>query len=84
MVPSSVICLVILNDLGTIFLITESIVSRGFPGATVVKNLSANPWFRKIPWNRKWQPTSVFMPGIFHEQRSLVGYSPWDFRVRHD
>ena len=26
---------------------------------------------------RKWQPTPVFMPGEFHGQRSLVGYSPW-------
>jgi len=26
---------------------------------------------------RKWQPTSVILPGKFHEQRSLVGYSPW-------
>ena len=24
-----------------------------------------------------WQPTPVFLPGEFHEQRSLVGYSPW-------
>ena len=63
--------------LGTIFLITESIVSRGFPGGTVVKNLPANPWVRKIPWSRKWQPTSVFMPGKFHGQRSLVDYSSW-------
>ena len=70
--------------LGTIFLITESIVSRGFPGGTVVKNLPANPWVRKIPWSRKWQPTSVFMPGKFHGQRSLVGYSPWGCRVGHD
>ena len=23
------------------------------------------------------QPTSVFLPGKFHGQRSLVGYSPW-------
>ena len=22
-------------------------------------------------------PTPVFLPGEFHEQRSLVGYSPW-------
>ena len=28
------------------------------------------------PW--KWQPTPVFLPGEFHGQRSLVGYSPWD------
>ena len=26
---------------------------------------------------RKWQATPVFLPGEFHEQRSLVGYSPW-------
>ena len=36
-----------------------------------------NPWVRKIPWNRKWQPTPVFFPGKFHRQRSLVSYSPW-------
>ena len=39
-----------------------------------------NPWVRKIPWRRKWQPTSVFLPGEFHGQRSLVGYSPWGYR----
>ena len=36
-----------------------------------------NPWVGKIPWRRKWQPTPVFLPGEFHGQRSLVGYSPW-------
>ena len=36
-----------------------------------------NPWVRKIPWSRKWQPTLVFLPGRFHGQRRLVGYSPW-------
>ena len=29
------------------------------------------------PWNREWQPTSVFLLGKFHGQRSLEGYSPW-------
>ena len=29
------------------------------------------------PWKRKWQPTSVFLPGKSHEQRSLAGYGPW-------
>ena len=24
------------------------------------------------------QPTSVFLPGKSHGQRSLAGYSPWD------
>ena len=27
----------------------------------------------KMPWSRNWQPTPVFLPGQFHEQRSLVG-----------
>ena len=36
-----------------------------------------NPWVWKIPWSRKWQPTPIFLPGKFHGQRSLVGYSPW-------
>ena len=27
-------------------------------------------------WRRKWQPTPVFLPGEFHGQRSLAGYSP--------
>ena len=36
-----------------------------------------NPWIRKIPWRRKWQPTSVFLPGESHGWRSQAGYSPW-------
>ena len=55
----------------------------GFPGGSVVKNLPVDaggldPWVRKIPWKRKWQPTPVFLPGESLGQRSLVGYSPWD------
>ena len=35
------------------------------------------PWVGKIPWSTKWQPAPVFLPGKFHGQRSLVGYSMW-------
>ena len=28
-------------------------------------------------WSRKWQPIPVFLPGKFHGQKSLAGYSPW-------
>ena len=31
-----------------------------------------DPWVRKIPWRRKWQPTPES-----HGQKSLAGYSPW-------
>ena len=49
----------------------------------MVKNLPAMqetvsiPMSGKSPWRRAWQPTPVFLPGEFHGQRSLVGYSPW-------
>ena len=36
-----------------------------------------NPWVGKIPRRGKWQPTTVFLAGKSHGQRSLVGYSPW-------
>ena len=53
--------------------------------ALEVKNPPANagdargfdPWVRKIPWKRKWQPTPVFLPGKSNGRRNLVGYSPW-------
>ena len=34
-------------------------------------------WVRKILCRKEWQPTPVFLPGEFHGQRSLVGYSLW-------
>ena len=55
----------------------------GFPGSSVVKESACqcrrcryNPWIRKIPWRRAWQPTPVFLPEEAHGQRSLVGYGP--------
>ena len=39
-----------------------------------------DPWVRKNPWRRKWQPTPVSLPGKSHGQRSLVGYSPWSHK----
>ena len=52
----------------------------------VVKNLPANagytgdagliPGSGRPQWGRKWQSTPVFLPGEFHGQRSLAGYSP--------
>ena len=35
-----------------------------------------DPWVRKIPWRRKWQPSPVFLPGKSHGQRNLAGYNP--------
>ena len=59
---------------------------RGFPHGTGGKEPACqckrckrhgfDPWVRKIPCRRAWQPTPVFLAGESHEQRSLVGYSP--------
>ena len=48
----------------------------------MVKNLPAmqETQVRSLGWEdpleKEWQPTLVFLPGEFHEQRSLKGYSP--------
>ena len=39
-----------------------------------------DPWVGKIPWRRKWQTPSIFLPGESHGQRSLAGYSPWGLK----
>ena len=41
------------------------------------KRLRFDPWVRRIPWRRKWQPTLVFLSEKSCGQRSLAGYSPW-------
>ena len=35
------------------------------------KRCGLDPWVRKIPWRRAWQPTPVLLPGESHGQRSL-------------
>ena len=59
-------------------------IAEGIPGGKEpacqhrwLKRCELDPWVRKIPWRRKWQSTPVSLPGEFHGQRSLVGYSPW-------
>ena len=44
-----------------------------------------DPWVKKIPWRRKWQPTPISLPGNCNGQRSLAGYCPWGHRrVRYN
>ena len=40
--------------------------------------------FTFMHWRRKWQPTSVFLPGESQGRRSLVGCRLWGRRVGHD
>ena len=52
----------------------------GEESAPQCKRCGFNPWVRKIPWRRKWQPTPVFLPGKSHRKRYLVCYSPWSHK----
>ena len=62
-------------------------ILKAFPGGSDGKSICLrcrrpgfNPWVRKIPWRREWQPTPVFLPEEFHGHRCLVGYSPWGYK----
>ena len=56
----------------------------GLPGGTTGKEPACqcgrhkrrgfDPWVGKIPWEKLWQPTPVFLPGESHEQRIRAGY----------
>ena len=69
--------------------VLNSCQSRGFLSFTsfqipdhgkfwVIWRSRFDPWVGNILWRRDWQPTSVFLPGELHGQRSLESYSPWD------
>ena len=63
-------------------------VERGFSGGPSGKEPACqcrrqkrcgfDPWVRKIPWRRAWQPTPVFLPGESQGQRSLAGCKELD------
>ena len=56
------------------------------PDGSTVKNPPAvqemeEMWIRSLGWEdpqeEEMATTTVFLPGEFHEQRRLAGYSPW-------
>ena len=51
-------------------------VVKKVPANTGHRRPGYNPWVRKIPQRRAWQPPQVLTPGESHEQRNLTGYSP--------
>ena len=63
----------------------------GFPGGARGKEpacqrrrhkiCSFDPWVRKIPWRRAWQPTPVFLPGESHGQ-SIPKSRLWSIRLQ--
>ena len=63
----------------------NKLVPMGFPGGSNGKESTFNaghvgptPGSGRSPGWREWQPTPVSLPGEFHGQRNLAGYSLWD------
>ena len=54
--------------------------SDGKESACSVGDQVSIPGSGKFPWGRKWQPTTVFLPGASYGWRVLVGYSPWGLK----
>ena len=54
-----------------------------FPGGSGDKESAHNreTWVwsldQELLWKRERLPTPVFLPGEFHGQKNLSGYSPW-------
>ena len=48
-------------------------VSESKESACQYRRLGFDPWVRKTPWRREWQPTPIFLPEELHGQRSLEG-----------
>jgi len=80
------------NILSTLQILTHLVLIMGFPSGSEptcqsrrCRRCRYDLWVRKIPWRRKWQTPSVFLPGKSHGQRSLAGCRPPGCgRVRHD
>ena len=58
--------------------------SKGFPGGACAKEpgcqcrrykrCSFNPWVKKFPWRKAWQPTPTFLPKESNGKKSLAGH----------
>ena len=65
----------------------QSVIPRWLSGKESTCQCRAqgsNPMVGKMPWRRKWQPTSVFLPGIFHGEESGGLQSMGSQSIRHN
>jgi len=54
-----------------------SLVAQKAKSPPVMQEILVQSLGWENPWRREWLPPLVFLPGEFHEQRSLAGYNPW-------
>ena len=70
-----------------LFSLTHHKEEGGFPGGLSSKESTCqcggsrfDPWVRKIPWRRKWQPNPESLPGESHWRGAWRGRSPQGFK----
>ena len=58
----------------------ESLVVQQKRICMIYRRCGFDPWIRKIPCGRKWQPNPVFLLGRYYGQRNTAGYSCMGFQ----
>ena len=71
-----------LDHLAEVRLSGFSTVNYTFSSLSLIHSLEGSRYVSKIPWREEWLHSLVFLPGEFHGQKSLAGYSPCGCRVR--
>ena len=75
--PSSCMEFTHMEETTLLYVVVSHLPQTFFFFFASARDTDSTPGVRKMSWRRKQQPTPVFLPGKFHGQRSLVGYSPW-------
>ena len=55
----------------------ELVVENLPANARTLRDVGSIPVLGRSPGEGNGKPSPVFLPGKFHGERSLVGYSPW-------
>ena len=76
--------IVIFKVLSSLLLHRASLMAQTVKNLLAMQDTQVQSLRWEDPWRREWQPTTVewqptpaLLPGEFHGQRSLAGYSPW-------
>ena len=65
-------------------IISASLMTQTVKNLPAMQETQVQSLGQENPLEKRMDTTPVFFPGKFHGQRSLVGYSSWGHRVRHD
>ena len=61
-------------------IVWASLVAHMMKNLPRMQGTRVQPLGQEDRLGREWLTPPIFFPGEFHAQRSLAGYSPWDYR----